>query len=85
MKALEVHELQGWYGESLILHGLDLSVEEGQVVTLLGRNGAGRTTILRAIMGLLEKRRGSIVINGVESIQLPTYKIAHLGVGYCPE
>jgi branched-chain amino acid transport system ATP-binding protein len=82
---LEVSELQAWYGESHILHGINFSVSPGEVVTLLGRNGAGRTTTLRAIMGLTGKRTGSIKINGVESIGLPTHKIAHLGVGYCPE
>jgi branched-chain amino acid transport system ATP-binding protein len=84
-KALEVANLHAWYGESHILHDLSFSVDKGEVVTLLGRNGAGRTTTLRAIMGLTGARRGSIKINGVEAIQLPTYKIAHLGVGYCPE
>jgi branched-chain amino acid transport system ATP-binding protein len=67
------------------LHDVNLSVEQGEVVTLLGRNGAGRTTTLRAIMGLTGKREGSIKINGVESIAMPTYRIAHLSVGYCPE
>ena len=84
-KALEVANLHAWYGESHILHDLSFSVAKGEVVTLLGRNGAGRTTTLRAIMGLTGVRRGSIKINGVEAIQMPTYKIAHLGVGYCPE
>lgn len=84
-KALEISNLQAWYGESHILHDVNLSVEQGEVVTLLGRNGAGRTTTLRAIMGLTGRSEGSIKINGVESIHLPTYKIAHLGVGYCPE
>jgi branched-chain amino acid transport system ATP-binding protein len=83
--ALEISNLQAWYGESHILHDISLSVNEGEVITLLGRNGAGRTTTLRAIMGLTGRRTGSIKINGVESIHLPTYKIAHLGVGYCPE
>jgi branched-chain amino acid transport system ATP-binding protein len=83
--ALEISNLQAWYGESHILHNVNLSVNEGEVITLLGRNGAGRTTTLRAIMGLTGTRTGSIKINGVESIDLPTYKIAHLGVGYCPE
>jgi branched-chain amino acid transport system ATP-binding protein len=64
---------------------VNLSVEQGEVVTLLGRNGAGRSTTLRAMMGLTGRREGSIKINGVESIHLPTYRIAHLGVGYCPE
>ena len=84
-KALEIKNLQAWYGESHILHDVNFSVEQGEVVTLLGRNGAGRTTTLRAIMGLTGRREGSIKINGVESINLPTHRIAHIGVGYCPE
>ena len=83
--ALEIRHLQAWYGESHILHDVNLSIEQGEVVTLLGRNGAGRSTTLRAMMGLTGRREGSIKINGVESIHLPTYRIAHLGVGYCPE
>jgi branched-chain amino acid transport system ATP-binding protein len=84
-KALEITGLQAWYGESHILHDVNFSVKQGEVVTLLGRNGAGRTTTLRAIMGLTGIRKGSIRIGGVETIGLPTYRIAHLGVGYCPE
>ncbi len=84
-KALEIRGLQAWYGESHILHDVNFSVEQGEVVTLLGRNGAGRTTTLRAIMGLTGRREGSVKINGVESIAMPTHRIAHLGVGYCPE
>lgn len=83
--AVEINDLHAWYGESHILHGVNMQVEKGQVVTLLGRNGAGRTTTLRAIMGLVSQRTGSIKIHGTESIKLPTYKIAHLGLGYCPE
>lgn len=83
--ALEISNLQAWYGESHILHDVNLSVNQGEVVTLLGRNGAGRTTTMRAIMGLTGKRSGSIKINGTESIGMATHKIAHLGVGYCPE
>lgn len=83
--ALEVSGLHAWYGESHILHGVNMRVEQGQVVTLLGRNGAGRTTTLRAILGLTGSRKGSVRIQGVESINLPTYRIAHLGIGYCPE
>ena len=83
--ALEIAGLQAWYGESHILHGVDLAVKRGEVVTLLGRNGAGRTTTLRAIMGLTGRRTGSIRIGGRETIQLPTHRIAHCGVGYCPE
>ncbi|KQZ38677.1 ABC transporter ATP-binding protein [Duganella sp. Root1480D1] len=83
--ALEISQLQAWYGESHILHDVNLNVNHGEVVTLLGRNGAGRTTTLRAIMGLTGTRKGSIRINGQEAIGLSTHKIAHLGVGYCPE
>jgi branched-chain amino acid transport system ATP-binding protein len=83
--ALEISNLQAWYGESHVLHGISLSVQPGEVVALLGRNGAGRTSTLRAVMGLTGKRAGSIRINGSEAIGLPTHKIAHLGVGYCPE
>jgi branched-chain amino acid transport system ATP-binding protein len=83
--ALELENVQAWYGESHILHGVSLTVAPGEVVTLLGRNGAGRTTTLRAIMGLTGRRQGSIRVNGVEAVKLPTHKIAHLGIGYCPE
>ena len=83
--ALDIRHLQAWYGESHILHDVNLTVDQGEVVTLLGRNGAGRSTTLRAMMGLTGRREGSIKINGVESVNLPTYRIAHLGVGYCPE
>jgi len=83
--ALEITGLQAWYGESHILHDVNLKVNQGEVVTILGRNGAGRTTTMRAIMGLTGARKGSIKINGQEAIHLPTYKVAHLGVGYCPE
>ena len=83
--ALEISNLQAWYGESHILHNVNLTVNQGEVVTLLGRNGAGRTTTLRAIMGLTGARKGSIKVNGVEAVNMPTHKIAHLGIGYCPE
>jgi branched-chain amino acid transport system ATP-binding protein len=83
--ALEITGLNAWYGESHILHGVDLRVKRGEVVTLLGRNGAGRTTTLRAMLGLTGARKGSIKINGTESIGMSTHRIAHLGVGYCPE
>lgn len=82
---LEITDLHAWYGESHILHGVDMHVAPGEVVTLLGRNGAGRTTTLRAILGLTGTRKGSVRINGTETIDLPTYRIAHLGVGFCPE
>ena len=83
--ALEVVDLESWYGESHILHGVNFSVKNGEVVTLLGRNGAGRSTILKTILGLTSKRLGSVCVYGQESIGMPTYKIARLGVGYCPE
>lgn len=83
--ALEITNLQAWYGESHILHDVNLTVNQGEVVTLLGRNGAGRTTTLRAIMGLTGARKGSIKVGGVEAIDMPTHRIAHLGIGYCPE
>jgi len=83
--ALEISKLQAWYGESHILHDVNFSVAEGEVVTLLGRNGAGRTTTLRAIMGLTGRREGSIKIHGQETVAMPTHRVAHLGVGYCPE
>ena len=84
---LKIENLHAWYGESHILHGVNLSVHEGEVVTLLGRNGAGRTTTLRALMGLTGARKGSIKIGGEEAIHLAPHKIARLGVGvgYCPE
>ena len=82
---LRVTDLHAFYGESHILHGIDFVVNRGEVVTLLGRNGAGRTTTLRAILGLTGKREGSIMINGREAIAMATHEIAHLGVGYCPE
>jgi branched-chain amino acid transport system ATP-binding protein len=83
--ALDIKNLHAWYGESHILHGVDLHVAKGEVVTLLGRNGAGRTTTLRAIMGLTGARKGSIQVDGTETIALPTHRVAHLGLGYCPE
>jgi branched-chain amino acid transport system ATP-binding protein len=83
--ALEISDLHAWYGESHVLHGVNMRVMPGEVVTLLGRNGAGRTSTMRAVMGLTGSRKGSIKIHGVETIQMPTHKIAHLGLGYCPE
>ena len=82
---LRVQDLHAWYGESHVLHGVDFSVCKGEVVTLLGRNGSGRTSTLKSILGLTGRRTGSIVVNGVETIGLATYRIAHLGIGYCPE
>ena len=82
---LEISDLHGWYGESHVLHGVNLHVNEGEVVTLLGRNGAGRTSTLRAIMGLIGSRKGSIKVHGTETIGMATHRIARLGIGYCPE
>ncbi len=82
---LRLTDVHAFYGESHILHGVDMLVNRGEVVTLLGRNGAGRTTTLKAILGLVGKRSGSIMLNGVETIALAPHRIAHLGIGYCPE
>jgi branched-chain amino acid transport system ATP-binding protein len=82
---LKVADLHAFYGESHILHGINFEIREGELVTLLGRNGAGRTTTLRAILGLTGKRTGSVIVDGVETIGMPTNKIARLGLGYCPE
>ena len=82
---LEVADLQAWYGESHVLHGIEFSVNAGEVVTLLGRNGAGKTTTLKSIMGLVPRREGSIRCEGVETVRLPSEKIARRGIAYCPE
>ncbi|MGB0538319.1 MAG: ABC transporter ATP-binding protein [Alloalcanivorax venustensis] len=83
--ALAVRDLHAWYGESHVLQGVDFHVQHGEVVTLLGRNGAGRTTTLRALLGLTGRRSGSIRVFDEEVIGLSTHRIARLGVGYCPE
>ncbi len=82
---LRITDLHAFYGESHILHGVDLTVNRGEVVTLLGRNGAGRTTTLKAIMGLVGRRTGSIMINGRQAVHMAPHRIAQLGLGYCPE
>ena len=82
---LQVAGLHAWYGESHVLHGIDFEVREGELVTLLGRNGAGRTTTIKSILGLVGRRTGSIRLGGVETVTLPTNRIARLGLGYCPE
>ena len=82
---LAVRDLEAWYGESHVLHGMAFDVAPGEVVTLLGRNGAGKTTTLKAVMGVLAKRRGSVRIEGQETIGMPSRLIARLGVGYVPE
>ncbi len=83
--AIRFKDVHAWYGESHILHGVNFEVKSGEVVSLLGRNGAGRTTSLRALMGLVGKRTGAIEINGQDTVRLPPHHIAKLGVGYCPE
>lgn len=82
---LRVEGLNGWYGESHVLHDLAFEVNQGEVVTLLGRNGAGKSTTLRAVMGLLKLRKGSIRFDGTELIDAPSRQIARLGIGYVPE
>jgi len=82
---LEVKGLHAWYGESHILHGMDFSIAEGEVVTLLGRNGAGKTTTLKSIMGMVGRRQGSIRFKNTELVNLPSNRIARLGIAFCPE
>ena len=82
---LRVQRLQAWYGESHILHGVDFEVRRGEVVTLLGRNGVGKTTTMKSIMGMCGHREGSIVFDGTETIRLPSNRIARLGIAFCPE
>ena len=82
---LQVQNLKAWYGDSQALHGVDFHLAEGELVTLLGRNGAGKSTILRSIMGILERRTGSIRMEGHELIQLEPEQIARHAIGYCPE
>jgi branched-chain amino acid transport system ATP-binding protein len=85
VELLRVTDLHAFYGESHILHGMDFRVNRGELVTLLGRNGSGRTTTLKAILGLTGKRTGSVMLNGRETIGMATHRIVHLGIGYCPE
>ncbi len=82
---LTVKNLEAWYGESHILHGMNFDVRQGEVVTLLGRNGAGKTSTLKSVMGLIGKRTGSVSFEGAELIKLPAERIARLGVAFCPE
>lgn len=82
---LKVSDLNSWYGESHILHGMNFEIARGELVTLLGRNGAGRTTTLKAIVGLTDRRTGSIRIGGREVVSMAPHRIARLGIGYCPE
>lgn len=82
---LQVRDLRAWYGESRALHGMDFEVREGELVTLIGRNGAGKSTTLRAIMGVVRRRAGSVIFDGREMIGLRTYQIARRGLAWCPE
>ncbi|GAB2191008.1 ABC transporter ATP-binding protein [Sessilibacter sp. MAH2] len=82
---IRISNLHAFYGESHILHGIDMTVYQGELVTLIGRNGAGRSTTLKAIMNMVGKRTGQIVINGQETLNMAAHKIAHLGLGFCPE
>ncbi|KQZ46735.1 ABC transporter ATP-binding protein [Rhizobium sp. Root149] len=81
---LDVKNLNAWYGESHVLHGLDFEVRKGEVVTLIGRNGAGKTTALRSLMGLV-RRSGQLAFDGHDVAKLPSHKIARLGLAICPE
>jgi branched-chain amino acid transport system ATP-binding protein len=85
VELLRVTDLHAFYGESHILHGVDFQVGRGELVTLLGRNGAGRTTTLKAILGLAGRRTGSVMFNGRETVAMATHRIVQLGIGYCPE
>ena len=82
---LRLTNLHAFYGESHILHGIDLQVNRGELVTLLGRNGAGRTTTLKSILGLVGTRTGTITFNGEQIVAMAPHRIARLGIGYCPE
>ncbi|MES2423291.1 MAG: ABC transporter ATP-binding protein [Pseudomonadota bacterium] len=82
---LRIAGLQAFYGESHILHGIDLDIRQGELVTLLGRNGSGRTTTLKSILGLVGRRTGTITFNGHDLLAMPPHRVARLGIGYCPE
>src|SRR5438128_12483102 len=82
---LSVKGLEAWYGESHVLHGVDLEVRAGELVTVVGRNGAGKTTTMKSIMGMVRPRTGSVKFRGLETIALPSYRIARLGIALCPE
>jgi branched-chain amino acid transport system ATP-binding protein len=82
---LKVSSLDSWYGESHILHGVNFEIHEGELITLLGRNGAGRSTTIKSILGLTGRRTGSVQVDGIETVGMQTNQIARLGLGYCPE
>ena len=85
MPVLSVQNLEAWYGESHILHGINFQVNPGEVVTLLGRNGAGKTSTLKSVMGIIGKRSGSVCFDGKEIIRAASDKIARMGIAFCPE
>ena len=82
---LTVRNFQAWYGESHVLHGVDLHVGEGEMICILGRNGMGKTTTLRTIMGILRKRTGEITFAGRDLMAMPLHRVAHTGLGFVPE
>jgi branched-chain amino acid transport system ATP-binding protein len=82
---LEVDDLNAWYGESHVLHGISFDVRDGETISLIGRNGAGKTTTLRAILGIVRNRRGAIRFNGADLASMPLHRVAKLGIGYVPE
>ncbi|ANK89352.1 MULTISPECIES: ABC transporter ATP-binding protein [unclassified Rhizobium] len=82
---LEIQGLNAWYGESHVLHGVDMQVAEGETITILGRNGVGKTTTLRTITGIVRARKGRISFAGSDMMQVPLHKTAHRGIGFVPE
>jgi branched-chain amino acid transport system ATP-binding protein len=82
---LDIRNLHAWYGQSHVLHGIDLTVQTGELVTLIGRNGAGKSTTLKSIMGLVPRRTGSIRFQDTETVNLAPHQIGRLGIAYCPE
>ena len=82
---LEIQGLNAWYGESHVLHGVDMRVGEGETITILGRNGVGKTTTLRTIVGIVRGRKGKISFAGNDLMQVPLHKTAHKGIGFVPE
>jgi branched-chain amino acid transport system ATP-binding protein len=82
---LQVSGLNAWYGESHVLQGVDMTIEEGEMITILGRNGVGKTTTLRTIMGILRERKGQIIFDGKDMMTVPLHRTAHVGIGFVPE
>jgi branched-chain amino acid transport system ATP-binding protein len=82
---LEIKDIHTWYGDSYVLQGVSLEVKDATVVALLGRNGMGKTTTIRSIMGLTPPKKGSILFNGKETVGMPSYEIARLGIGLVPQ